>query len=209
METEPTPPVGLPIISEEAKNSLLYDLNLDVDPVSQRIVSGISGEQPDSSSVRASALVTDIFSDILVTNPDFVNGTLTTLKGVQDFYDFKIDGFTIGMAVVIAVFDKMSDQSLTERFSRLTSEDVTGALTEIRNGATLSDGVSVLEQVVKIPRIPEQQINLHAVINKLSKRAKPQHNSYIRVGAAAMYRILSKNWHKLAGNNNFSHTPQE
>lgn len=210
MEIEPHPPhSGMPIINEEVKKSLLADLNLDVDPVSQRIVSEISGENPNSPIQRSNDLVKEVFGDLLVTNPSFATGTLTTLKENEYFFNYKIDSFTIGMAVVISAFDKMSDQSLTEKFNRLSEEDIAGALSDLRTAATLSAReASILEQLINIKRIPEQQINLNEVVNTLSKRVLYA-GLEVRMGAGVMFGILSKNWDKLMGYNNLPPTSLE
>src|SRR3989344_1383603 len=195
MEFEPTPTSSsLPIISDEVRDCLMADLGLDVDDASRRIVAGITGESPEDPRLRASALVESVFNDIRVTNPNFVLGTLDVLKGIKNYWDFRIDGFTIGMATVISAFDKMSNWSLTDRFDRLNQEDVEEALKIIRDTASSGIKGSILERVISGPRIPNHQINLNQFITKLIKSTSliPQATT-MRAGAGAMYKILSIN----------------
>lgn len=124
------------------------------------------------------------------------------MQEVKNFYSYRINGFTIGMAVVISAFDRMSNSPLTERFGRLTEGDVNGALDTIRKAASLSGSKSsILEQILKTPRVPEHQINLNQVVNNLARRLPAYEENEMRMGAGVMYQILGKNWSKLGGNN--------
>ena len=193
------PPQPLPIISEDTKNKLLEELGLDTDLRTNQIIQSITGKPLELSSelIRASAEST--FFDLITANRGIVAGIDEELSKV-DLNPNKHNAFTNGMAIVLRAFQLNSDFGLIPRFVKLEPEDTQLVGTIIQKIITLeSSQLPNLTRLLKLPRIPEQQIALNEIIGKTTSFSSlgGVYVQQTRDGASAMYQILGHLWPKL------------
>jgi hypothetical protein len=181
--------VSLPMISDETGQRVIEELGMDapreVLPYEKR-----------------EAMAVDIFSNLAEINSEFVK---TTQQAIKDHLyagtAYNRSACAEGMAVVLRAFDIQSDYKLINNFSNLQAEDLprVSAVIEETLGNPDSER-DLLERVLRIPKIPEQQIMLNKVVTKATQ-ASGLGAEQVRVGAAAMYKILAEMRPKLYQSN--------
>lgn len=188
-ETTPTPelpPQFLPIISEETGQLLKEELGLDT---------SASTEIPISPYNSAEAIATAVFGDLITINRhvvEVINERLVALKPSPD--DFSDSIRTVGMGLVLYAFQIQSGRNLIEKFDILGEEgmqQVRVSLEESLPGKYTS--TSILERLLKYPRIPEQQIILNQITQQISPHST-YYTNFIKEGASSMYHLLQQFW---------------
>lgn len=190
------PPRALPIISEEIKNRLLEELGLDIDWKTQEILRN-TGKEIESPRQKADSLINTVFNDLIGSNRGFVQVIFEDLSNKTTFKS-ETDDRTMGMAIILRAFDEYFDFDLIPRFGSLLQEDLNLTRRIIREDLPpKGEEESLLGRLLKMPRVPEQQIALNEILRKAKKTSSFNPGSYVYEGASIMYQILGHLWPKL------------
>lgn len=113
--------------------------------------------------------------------------------------------FALGMGIVLTAFDVDSDFRLIDGFSGLKPEDTEkaiGVVKMILDGQ--NQGGNVFENVLSVPQIPEQQINIRTILSRINASMgalrRPEAGAIVELGAQTMYKVLDELWPNLQPN---------
>lgn len=139
-----------------------------------------------------------VLTDAAQVNFPFVEAIATTLKERPDANYYNTNGFTKGISIVLRGYDLEAENKLMEGMANLDQDDIAEMQTLIRHGDKMAQhDVPIIERVLAQPRIPEQQVNLRQTVNAAAERVDRIEADHLKMGAAIMYKVLSKNWGKL------------
>lgn len=95
------------------------------------------------------------------------------------------------MAIVLKAFDYTKEFDLLPRFAGLEPNDLNVIKQTLEESVPSQEyAVTILQRLLKLPRIPDQQINLNECINTTARSVR-LFRQQITTGAAAMYKILT------------------
>ncbi len=193
-EAEPQPqPIHLPVATPEITNRLLKTLQIDLPGEKRRYTT--AGEKGFLGNNLAS-LVTDVFADVMSSNrkfPEHINSILNERMSIQE-----AENALRGMAVVIKVFNEMQEFDLVPRLGKLQPVDIDLAkqtLEQCIPSKDESQSMTSLQRLLKLPRIPEQQVSLNECLRKIKFDLMTARG--LDVGANAMYKTLEVLWPRL------------
>jgi len=198
-DNKPSPdqsPQFLPQISEETRTRLTEDFK--VKPREHRIYPTESWEQVRTAS---QGIAETVMESLAGYNPQFVqmlfNTLHTTFETETKQMPMTIDGYTVGMSVVLHAFNIEDNFSLLERFSELDRNDIQGLQGRLEQQLQATTAPTILERTLKAPRIPFEQVNLNAIVNQVSEAHGQFTSSAVSRGGAVMYEGLKTLWPKL------------
>ena len=196
----------MPIISEETHQRLLEDFGLDMPQKTQDIIGNITGERKQSPWQTAQSITSQVFRDLMAVNRPLIQTIDEELKK-QEPYEAATDTRTIGMAIVLRAFDINSQHDLTSRFSNLQPTDLEVVRIIIQQGL-VPINTPILRRLLSTPRIPEQQVALNNIVNKVGSYGGGL-NIFVQEGASIMYNTLSRLWPKLYPNQTPNQPPPD
>lgn len=190
-EQEPRPQ-ALPIISEQTRNKILEELGLDMDQKTKDIISSITYEKKPPVYNLRQEMAERVFSGLVTVNRPLVQALQEAIK--DDLY-FRHEApyrseCAAGIAVVIRAFDIESEHDLIGNFQNIDAGDIARIKEIFRESLWSEKMQDLLERILRIPRIPEQQINLNSIIDKTASSLGIEEP--LRSGAGIMYKILSE-----------------
>lgn len=190
-EHEPRPQ-ALPIVSDQTRDKILEELGLDTDQKTRDIISGITHEKTPSIYKLREEMAARVFSGLVAVNRPLVQALQEAIKVNLYFVHEAIyrSECAEGIAVVIRAFDIESEHDLIGNFRNIDADDIARIKEIFHESLWSKEMPDLLERILKIPRVPEQQINLNSIINRTASSLGSE--EHLRSGAGIMYKILSE-----------------
>lgn len=194
----------LPIVSNETAKILSEDFGLDISASTERVIQGITAEKQLSYREIFESQAVNIFTDLASANPQFVETIHKHLSNAKDSAlktNSGANAAVVGMALVLRAYDIETNYDLISRFRNLQSSDIK-TIDQLLERFLASSPRNILEQVLRGPKIPDQQINLNEILTKVTKIylgfvSNSYYKRYVHTGATTMYEALGTLWPKL------------
>ena len=193
----------LHIISEETAKMLSEDFGLDISASTERVIHGITAEKQLSHREIFESQAAEVFTNLASINPQFVETIHKHLSNTEDDSlktNSGANAAIVGMAVVLRAYDIETNYDLISRFRNLQSMDLETS-DRLLEKFLVSSPRNILEQALRGPKIPDQQINLNEIVKKVTRDYSPLYHShykrYVNLGAATIYKTLEALWPKL------------
>lgn len=104
------------------------------------------------------------------------------------------------MGITLQAFQIETGYNLIDHFSNLAPDDIEEARQLSVESLKTAAGTNILEAVLDAPKLPDVQINLKSVIKKVGSYTNHR-TDQVLLGAALVYKMLTKFWPKLYPSN--------